>query len=82
MNLPAEFETKIKGLLGEEFPQFLVCCGMERMQGIRINRAKITPEEFLKYSPFKLRPIPWVDNGFFYRQEDEVTRHPYYYGAL
>lgn len=82
MNLPAEFETKIKTLLGEEFPQFLVCYGMERMQGIRINRAKISPEEFQKISSFDLRPIPWVDNGFFYRQEDEVTRHPHYYGGL
>lgn len=82
MNLPAEFETKIKTVLGEEFPQFLVCYGMERMQGIRVNRTKISAEDFQRMAPFDLRPIPWVDNGFFYRQEDEVTRHPYYYAGL
>ena len=82
MNLPAEFETEVKSILGEEFPLFLVCYGMERMQGIRINRQKISAEEFLKITPFHLRPIPWTDNGFFYDREEEVTKHPHYYAGL
>lgn len=82
MNLPAEFERRMKDLLGEEYPEFLSCYDREKKQGLRINTSKISVEDFLKITPFQLTPIPWTTNGFFYREEDRVTKHPHYYAGL
>lgn len=82
MNLPAEFEKRMKDLLGEEYPEFLSCYEKEKKQGLRVNTAKISVEEFLSITPFQLIPIPWTTNGFFYREEDRVTKHPHYYAGL
>ena len=43
---------------------------------------KISVEEFLQISPFKLTPIHWIDNGFYYSEEDKPAKHPYYYAGL
>mgnify|MGYP000053629823 CR=1 FL=1 len=82
MELPSEFTKRMEALLGEEYPSFLECYGKEKKQGLRVNTAKISTEEFLKITPFQLTPIPWVENGFFYRKEDPVTKHPHYYAGL
>lgn len=82
MNLPAEFEERMERLLGEEYPRFRKCFAEGKKQGIRVNTAKISVEEFLRITPFKLTPVPWVKNGFFYRDEDAVTRHPHYFAGL
>ena len=82
MKLPAEFEKRMQGLLGEEYPDFLRCYDSEKKQGLRVNTGKISVEEFLRLTPFQLTPIPWTGNGFFYREEDQVTKHPHYYAGL
>ena len=82
MKLPAEFEKRMQGLLGEEYPDFLCCYDREKKQGLRVNTGKISVEEFLRLTPFQLTPIPWTENGFFYREEDQVTKHPHYYAGL
>lgn len=82
MELPSRFTNRMEDLLGEEYPSFLECYEKEKKQGLRVNTAKISTEEFLKITPFSLTPIPWVENGFFYRKEDPVTKHPHYYAGL
>lgn len=82
MNLPAEFEKRMEALLGTEYPDFLRCYDKEKKQGLRVNTGKLSVEEFLQLTPFSLTPIPWVKNGFFYREEDQVTKHPHYYAGL
>ena len=64
--LPPAFEEKMKKILKEEYPDFREGYELPRKFGLRINRDKITPEEFEKLAPFELTPIPWVDNGFYY----------------
>lgn len=82
MNLPEQFSKRMKNLLGTEYEDFLGCYQQEKKQGLRVNTGKISVEDFLKITPFTLTPIPWTENGFFYREEDRVTRHPHYYGGL
>lgn len=82
MKLPVEFEKRMEGLLGQEYEAFLQCYEKERKQGLRVNTARISVEEFLRITPFELTPIPWVKNGFFYRSEDQVTKHPHYFAGL
>ena len=72
--LPPAFEEKMKKILKEEYPAFREGYELPRKFGLRINRDKITPEEFEKLAPFELTPIPWVDNGFYY--EEKMTVRP------
>ena len=80
--LPPAFEEKMKKILKEEYPAFREGYELPRKFGLRINRDKITPEEFEKLAPFELTPIPWVDNGFYYGENDRPSRHPFYYSGL
>lgn len=83
MNLPVAFEEKMKTLLGEEYEDYISCYEEQRLYGLRVNTKKISPEEFVKISPFKLKPIPWIENGFYYDGDHEQpAKHPYYFAGL
>ena len=43
---------------------------------------KITEEELAEGSGFSLDPIPWTKTGYFYKEEDQPARHPYYSAGL
>ena len=82
MYLPEAFQKKMKAILGEEYDDFLAGFEKPRHYGLRVNTAKITVGEFKELAPFHLTQIPWVENGFYYEEEDAPTRHPYYYAGL
>lgn len=83
MKLPAEFINKMQSMLGEiEYQQFLKSYDEPRYYGLRVNTLKISVEEFLKITPFKLEPIPWTKDGFYYSEGDNPGRHPYYNAGL
>lgn len=82
MNLPKEYTDAMKELLGEEFDAYLESFCDKRIYGLRVNRLKISTEEFLKIAPFALTPIPWIDNGFFYEEDAKPAKHPYYFAGL
>lgn len=72
----------MKEILGEEFDAYLESFQAKRVYGLRVNTLKISVEDFLKISPFKLTPVPWIPNGFFYSEEDKPAKHPYYFAGL
>ncbi len=82
MKLPEAFLDRMKTLLGEELEAFLNSYEDPRFYGLRVNTLKISVEDFLKISPFKLTPIPWTRDGFYYDPEDKPTRHPHYFAGL
>lgn len=83
MNLPEKYINAMEELLGkEELEAYLESFGKKRTNGIRINTAKISVEDFMKINPFNLTPIPWIPNGFYYEENDNPTKHPYYYAGL
>lgn len=80
--LPVDFTEKMKGILGNEYGEFIKSYEKPRNFGLRVNTAKISPEEFQRLAPFHLRKIPWVENGFYYEEQDAPSRHPFYYAGL
>jgi NOL1/NOP2/sun family putative RNA methylase len=83
MNIPIEFLDRMRDLLGEsEYKEFLDSFNKPRLYGLRINTLKISVEEFLKISPFKLEPIPWTKDGFYYQEGQSPGKHPYYHAGL
>ncbi|MCQ2507928.1 MAG: RsmB/NOP family class I SAM-dependent RNA methyltransferase [Dorea sp.] len=83
MNLPIEFQEKMKVLLGQEYDDYIKCYENPRYYGLRVNTSKISVEEFVKICPFEIKPIPWIENGFYYDGEQVTpSKHPYYFAGL
>ena len=83
MKLPNGFLEKMRNLLGDiEFGEFLKAYDRPRSHGLRINTLKINVGEFLKISPFELEPVPWTKDGFYFPEDANPGRHPYYYAGL
>ncbi|MDY3920146.1 MAG: RsmB/NOP family class I SAM-dependent RNA methyltransferase [Candidatus Limivivens sp.] len=80
--LPEEFSERMQTLLGEDYQAFLDSYQEPRRFGLRVNTAKISVEDFRRIAPFHLTQIPWVDNGFYYEEEDQPSRHAFYYAGL
>ncbi|MCJ8008325.1 RsmF rRNA methyltransferase first C-terminal domain-containing protein [Lederbergia wuyishanensis] len=82
MNLPANFLVKMKNLLKNEYEDFYKSYYEPKKQGLRVNTLKISIDDFLEKSPFKLEKIPWVKEGFFYQDEERPGKHPYHEAGL
>ena len=82
MNLPESYLKTMKDMLGDDYDAYLESFNDKRLYGLRVNNLKISTEDFLKISPFKLKPIPWIKNGFYYEEDDKPAKHPYYYAGL
>lgn len=82
MRLPIAFTEKMKTLLKDEYEAYEASFSQQRIAGLRVNTLKITPEEFLKISPFPLERIPWTTNGFYYNCDLQPAKHPYYFAGL
>ena len=83
MKLPVAFEEQMRKLLKDEYDTYAACFDMPMHHGLRVNTKKISIEEFLKISPFSLKPVPWCPNGFYYDPTvDQPSKHPFYYAGL
>ena len=68
-------------LLGDEYQAFKESYDRQPENGLRLNRRKVTGEEFLTRTPFLLKKIPWIDNGYTYGT-GTPAKDPYYYAGL
>ncbi len=83
MRLPEKYTERMKVLLGEEeYQEYLKSFEQKNVRGLRVNTLKISPEEFEKISPFSLKKIPWTENGYYYEDDVQPAKHPYYYAGL
>ncbi|MGN1399847.1 MAG: RsmB/NOP family class I SAM-dependent RNA methyltransferase [Erysipelotrichaceae bacterium] len=84
MTLPQQFLKNMEGLLTEqEYQAYLDSFSQKRLYGLRVNTSKISVEDFLRICPFKLTPISFCREGFYYDGEiDRPAKHPYYFAGL
>lgn len=82
ITLPEEFLTRMQQMLGEDYKEFIMSYEQPRQYGLRVNTLKITPEEFKTITPFPVKPIPWVENGFYYSEDIHPAQDPYYAAGL
>jgi NOL1/NOP2/sun family putative RNA methylase len=80
--LPEAFLKRMEQILGTDFNAFLASYEATRIYGLRNNTLKASRAEFLELSPFQLSPIPWVEEGFYYDEEDRPGKHPFYHAGL
>ncbi|GAB6107933.1 RsmF rRNA methyltransferase first C-terminal domain-containing protein [Fusibacter bizertensis] len=82
MNLPEVFTARMKKKLGEAYTAFIETYDEEHHVSLSVNTLKISVASFLEIFPYPLEPVPWTTDGFYYRMEDPVTKHPYYHAGL
>ena len=83
MRLPDSFKNKMRLMLKDEYPLYEKSLSEPMYTCLRVNTLKISVEEFLEISPFKLTPVPWTKNGFYYDASvDTPSKHPFYYAGL
>ncbi|MEY8356341.1 RsmF rRNA methyltransferase first C-terminal domain-containing protein [Lachnospiraceae bacterium 54-53] len=82
IQLPDTFREKMNGLLGEEYHAFMESYEKERVQGLRANPLKVSPEKFTDVCAFPLQKIPWTAEGYYYRPGDRPGKHPYHEAGL
>lgn len=81
VQLPAEYEKKMRQLLGEEFEDYIRSFEEGRAYGLRVNTLKLSPQAYQNLSSYALSPIPWTKDGFYYEKE-QPGRHPFYHAGL
>lgn len=82
VTLPETFKERMKALLGKEYDAYEACFEKRHYGGLRVNTLKLSPEEYQKLSPIELKRVPWIENGFYYDESEQPSKHPYYYGGL
>lgn len=82
MELPMKYTESMRNLLREEYESYLETYDKPVRLGLRINQKKVSEEEWEKISPFSVEKVPWIPNGYYYKEEEKPSRHPYYYAGL
>ncbi len=81
INLPQEFETRMKTLLGEEFADYIKALEEPPVKAFRVNTSKISVDDFQKINVFSAGKIPYVENGF-YLDYEKIGNHPYHHAGM
>lgn len=87
MNLPIEFEKKMKAFLGDEWDDFLYSYDNNRFQALRFNTLKVgknkSVEEEIAGIMDKLfipmdKKVTWANDAYYYDEEKRPGKHPYH----
>ena len=76
MQLPIDFENRMKEMLGEEYEAFIKSYDDERAYGLRFNPLKIDRESFEKNVPSILDRVKWAEEGYYYDASMQPGKAP------
>ena len=83
MNLPIEFEKKMKAFLGNEWDDFLYSYDNNRFQALRFNTLKVQSHEermrilmVLEISSDKR--VSWANEAYYFDENVRPGKHPYH----
>ncbi len=83
MNLPIEFEKKMKAFLGNEWDDFLYSYDNNRFQALRFNTLKVqSPEERMRILKVlgisSDKKVSWADEAYYFDENVRPGKHPYH----
>ena len=85
MNLPLDFQKRMKELLKEDYDNYLGSFDQTVGQTFRVNQLKLEPAEFFRrfsIAEDETIPVPWCDTGFYYTGDKRLSLHPAYHAGL
>ena len=80
--LPEGFITRMKELLGSDFPAFDNALSEPPVKGIRANGIKISPEALERTLDFKLERIPYTEDGFIPERQSGLGNLPEHHAGM
>lgn len=83
MNLPIEFEKKMKAFLGNEWDDFLYSYDNNRFQALRFNTLKVqSPEERMRILKVlgisSDKRVSWADEAYYFDENVRPGKHSYH----
>lgn len=83
MNLPIEFEKKMKAFLGDEWDDFLYSYDNNRFQALRFNTLKVqsTEERMRILKTLKIssdKKVSWANEAYYFDENVRPGKHPYH----
>lgn len=83
MNLPIEFENKMKAFLGNEWDDFLYSYDNNRFQALRFNTLKVqSPEERMRILKVlgisSDKRVSWANEAYYFDEKVRPGKHPYH----
>ncbi|MBE6713350.1 MAG: hypothetical protein E7580_07535 [Ruminococcaceae bacterium] len=81
MAYPAEFQTRMEQLLGEDAHRLFASLEAEPCRALRYNQALLTQEGFSSLMEnARIKPVPFVSNGFYFSL-DGIGNTPLHHGG-
>ena len=80
--LPEKFTERMRLELGDSYPEFLAQYELPPVRGLRVNTLRLSPDEFVSVSPWKLGKTGILEEGFVVTGAENVGRHPYHAAGL
>ncbi len=80
MELPVNFENRMKIMLGDEFDDFIRAYENGNHHALRMNRLKKnkSAENDENIGKFKVKRVEWCSDGYYYDNERAPGKHPYH----
>ena len=87
MNLPIEFEKKMKAFLGNEWEEFLYSYDNNRFQALRFNTLKVGQNKSADTEITKImdtlgipmdKKVTWANDAYYYEEDKRPGKHPYH----
>jgi len=79
--LPEQYIKRMKALLKEDFDNYIEALNEPPVRAFRVNTDKISLSDFEKINCFSAEKIPYVENGF-YLKEEKIGNHPYHHAGI
>ena len=80
MNLPLEFEKRMKAMLGDDFPAFLAAYDRPNTPALRANPTKVAEVYETSLLSCMGHAVPWAKHGYYYDPNSQIRpgKHPYH----
>lgn len=82
MQFPQRFIERMQQLLGEDFEAFMDGYTRPLRRGLRVNRAKMPTEDFVRLFPHSLEASPFAADCFYLNEEHKAGSDPLHHAGL
>lgn len=81
MDFPIEFTNRMQRLLGDDYTRFIDGYRLPLRRGVRINQAKIAPEDLCAVFAHPLTPSPFAPTCFYLDAEHKAGSDPLHHAG-
>ncbi len=80
-SLPLAFVSRMKNILGEDYPLYEKAMAEPPVRAFRVNTNKISLDDFEKVNDLSKEKIPYVENGY-YLEKEKIGNHPFHHAGM